>query len=309
MVDGTHWLSPNRFSKRRLLQTVGALALGWIGLPGCAVNNPPVLPSLAVSEGSGSYPGRIVWHDLFVADIDQVRPFYENLFGWEFDTSVNFGNFQLARLDGQPVAGFVLMGEARSKGLTTQWVPNLLVGDVDAVAARFADGGTVLREPVDLPDRGRIAVVEDAEEAPILLLETGYGSPMHPTGAPGSFLWAELWTADEAVSLAFYGRTVGYERVSNPEGIDPSYRIIGVDGERQAGLVVIPFDDVRPHWLSYIAVDDPSAVIERVVALGGRVLIAPDETIGRVAAVIADPGGGVLGVQKWPLKMDEEVQP
>ncbi|MEZ5276006.1 MAG: VOC family protein [Opitutaceae bacterium] len=287
---------------------VSAVVLGFV-LSGCSVNKPPVLPALMVDAGAASQAGRIVWRDLFVADIDRVRPFYESLFGWEFDASVDYGNFQLARLDGRPVAGFVLMDEDRTRDVTTQWVPNLLVEDVDAVAARFADGGTVLRAPVDLPDRGRVAVVEDAEEAPVLLLETRNGTPTPPTGAPGTFFWTELWSADEAISLPFYEQTVGYRRVPTPEGIDPSYRIIGVGGERQAGLVVIPYDGVRPHWLSYIAVDDPSAIAERAVALGGRVLIAPDETNGRVAAVLADPGGGVFGIQQWPLQTEEEVQP
>ena len=72
----------------------------------------------------------------------------------------------------------------------------------------------------------------------------------------------------------------------------------------RAGLFQIPSDAtmVEPHWLPFVRVADPAALAARVVALGGKVLIAPRAEVRRgTLAVIADPTGGAVALQKWPL--------
>lgn len=288
----------------------GLLVASLAGLlTGCAVSEQPVIPSLPI-DSSATYGGpQFVWYDLFTSDVEGASSFYRDLFGWEFELTPEYGNFSLARLDGVPVAGLVRIDEARAESIPPQWVPNLLVGNLDEVAAYFSEAGRVLKGPVDLPDRGRIAVVEDAEGAPLILLQTTEGGPTNVDGTPGHFLWTELWSMDSDVSLPFYHAAIGFEPVEGPVGLDPKYRILGLDEQRLAGLVEIPFDDVHPCWLSYIAVADPAEVARRAESLGGRVIIGPDDTNDRVAAVIADPVGGVFGVQKWPIAGLEEEQP
>jgi predicted enzyme related to lactoylglutathione lyase len=63
-----------------------------------------------------------------------------------------------------------------------------------------------------------------------------------------------------------------------------------------------------PNWLPYVRVADPAAVAARVEALDGEVLIAPADSVraGSVA-LIADPSGAVLAVQKWPVEDDERM--
>lgn len=284
---------------------LGITALG-LGLSGCAVTDPPVLPALAGDATGQIQPGRMVWYDCYCADAETARTFYGDLFGWSFDTSETYGNFSLALLEGRPVAGLIEIDPEKAETINPQWVPNLLVQDLDWTVAAFRRDGSVLRGPVDVPDRGRLAVVEDAEGAPLLLLEVKGGSPPDADGAHGSFLWTELWTADETVSLPFYGYTVGYEPVEGPPGLDPDYVILGLDGNRQVGVVEIPFEGVKPHWLSYIAVEDPVQTAARAVALGGRVLVSPEDTNGRMAAIIEDPAGSIFGVQRWPLEETKE---
>ena len=278
-------------------------------LAGCAVSEQPVIPSLPI-DSAATYGGpQFVWYDLFTSDVEGASSFYRDLFGWEFESAPEYGNFSLARLDGVPVAGLVRIDQGRAETIPPQWVPNLLVGNVDEVAAYFSEAGRVLKGPVDLPDRGRIAVVEDAEGAPLILLQTTEGGPTNADGTHGHFLWTELWSMDADISLPFYNGAIGFNPMEGPAGLDPKYRILGLDGQRLAGLVEIPFDGVHPCWLSYIAVADPAEAARRAESLGGRVIIGPDDTDDRVAAVIADPVGGVFGVQKWPIAGLEEEQP
>ena len=125
--------------------------------------------AMAVPNSSGTI--------YFLIDVEGASAFYGELFGWEFESNSEYGNFSLARHNGVPVAGLVRIDEARAESVPPQWVPNLLVGDVDEVAGHFTDSGKVLKGPDDMPDRGRIAVVEDPEGAPLLLLQTRNGVP------------------------------------------------------------------------------------------------------------------------------------
>jgi len=297
--------SSHTFSLRRSVFVASLASL----LAGCAISEQPVIPSLPV-DSAASYGGpQFVWYDLFTTDVEGASSFYRDLFGWEFESAPEYGNFSLARHNGIPVAGLVRIDEARAETVPPQWVPNLLVGNVDVVAEHFSRAGRVLKGPVDLPDRGRIAVVEDAEGAPLMLLQTTGGVPSNAEGTHGFFLWTELWSLDEAISLPFYSAAVGLESVDGPADLDPEYRILGTGDRRLAGLIKIPMDGVRPHWLSYIAVADPAEVARRAESLGGRVIIGPGDTSDRLAAVIADPVGGVFGVQQWPIADLEEAQP
>ncbi len=78
-----------------------------------------------------------------------------------------------------------------------------------------------------------------------------------------------------------------------------AYHVLQRDGHSYAGLAQLPWDSVPPIWLPYIRVEDPGAVSARVEALGGRVILSTDQIQSRDAAVIEDPTGGTLAIQRW----------
>lgn len=302
-----------RFCRSILMAPVPRFVTGLFAacvfLSGCATVTPPVLPALSLNPDGIYQPGRFVTYDLFADDAGKVAPFYEGLFGWTLETSEAYGNFSLFTFDGRAVAGLIQMDEEIGKTIATQWLPSLLVDDLEAAVERFVDGGRLVRAPVDVPDRGRIAVVEDTEGAPLMLLETTTGVPVNPDGATGTFLWTELWTVDETTSLAYYGSAVGFKPIGQVVPGRTKVAMMGVGDEPQAGIIQIPSDQVKPHWLSYISVKDPNQTAARAVELGGRVLIAPENTTDQSAAVLADPDGGIFGIQRWPVDTESEVQP
>ena len=75
-----------------------------------------------------------------------------------------------------------------------------------------------------------------------------------------------------------------------------------MDGVPRAGIIQLEARGVRAHWVPYVRVADPVALVAKVEALGGRVIIPPttDLRAGSVA-LIADPGGAPLVVQRWPI--------
>jgi predicted enzyme related to lactoylglutathione lyase len=186
-------------------------------------------------------------------------------------------------------------------------VPSLSVSDVDeAVRASMAAGGAVYFEPKDVGRRGRFAVIGDPQGAVLAFARAAGGDPDDVEPVDGEWLWTELWTRDLEAAISFYSSLVGYEVETVDTSVLQGYTVLRRDGRARAGVRQLPWEEVLPNWLPYVRVTDPKATADRVESLGGRVLIAPVDSIraGSVA-LIADPSGAVLAVQKWPVTEDE----
>ena len=86
-----------------------------------------------------------------------------------------------------------------------------------------------------------------------------------------------------------------------------TYRQLKLADRIRAGIVPIPWKDVKPNWLPYVAVLDISATVAHAKDLGGKVLLEPDDTIrDDSVAVIADPSGAVLAIQNLPFEKGKE---
>ena len=111
----------------------------------------------------------------------------------------------------------------------------------------------------------------------------------------------EYLAKDPEAALVFYKGLAGYESEARETAAGRPYQVL-TRGRPRAGLMKSPIESVRPNWLSYVRVEDPAALAARVVALGGKVVVAPrPEVRNGTLAVVADPSGAVLALQKWPL--------
>lgn len=246
-------------------------------------------------------PGRFVWYDLVTNDVRAAQVFYGQLFGWEFeDVPEHPGEFVLIRHDGIPIGGLVFSEREQPDSSQSRWIGSVSVTDVDAAVKVVRDrGGKVLGGPTDIPLRGRVAVVADPQGAILALMRTKNGDPAERDPEVNDWLWQELWTTDDDAALEFYQELMGYrhETVAVEAG---AYHVLQRNGRSYAGLARLPWDSVPPTWLPYIRVNDPRDIAARVEALGGRVVLSPDQIRDGHAAVIEDPTGGVLAVQQWP---------
>lgn len=298
-------------TRLRNLAVFGGLTL----LLGCAAFQPN-LPSITEAPTGTHISGKVVWHDLITDVPAESRRFYEELFGWQFESvgnTLGIGDdnaYSLIRNNGQLIGGMIDANRLRNaENDIAQWVTVVSVADVDKAASEFESrGGTVYTAPTDLESRGRIAVVADAQGAILALLQTRDGDPQDRDPAMNDFLWDELWTTDVEAATAFYQSIIGYEIEDYDEDDDAReeiYRILK-DGERpRAGIIENPFAEVRPVWVNYLRVEDPSAITARVESLGGRILIdAQPRDIGGEVAFIAGPSGAGIALQTWPIRED-----
>ena len=272
----------------------------FVALVGASCSRITVPPVSSTPTGSHD-TGRFVWLDLVTEDVDAVKRFYGGLFGWTFDRISDHDTYTLILKDDEPMGGIVFSDRLNDVS-ESRWVGYLSVPDVDsAVDVVRAQGGEIYVEPRNVPDRGRLAVVADPQDAILTLLTaTGGDPPPDRVPEPGEWMWIELWTTDTDRAFAFYEELVGYKRSEFGEVGGAPYQLMRRDGRFRGGMVRLPWSGVEPNWLPYVLVDDPSATAQRVKALGGRVILSPDGVLHSGAAVIVDPSGAVFGVQRRP---------
>ncbi len=132
-----------------------------------AFATPPVLPAIAEPASQEHHVGKVVFAELVTPDLAAAERFYGGLFGWMF-SNLKFGasEYGTATLDGHPVAG-ILQKEMPADGhRQPAWLTFIAAANVDATEKLAVENGAkALREPHDVPDRGRQAVLADPQGA------------------------------------------------------------------------------------------------------------------------------------------------
>jgi predicted enzyme related to lactoylglutathione lyase len=276
---------------------VGLLA----GMPATA-DAQGLASSIANPPTNAITPGKVVWADLVTADVDVARRFYTEVFGWKAQGAAGADYVEL--WDGEEAIASIAAYEEPAAEGEARWLVSLSVADVDAAASRIERAnGQVLEAPQELPDRGRLAVVADHQGAVLMLLRASGGDPEDAGVRPGSWGWAELWTRDVGRAIEFYGSVFGYDSktLRGEDGQDRT--VLASGGKVRAAVVPIPWEKVEPNWLPYVPVENARETLAKVEAAGGRVLLTTDdvdiEPGEPFAAIVADPTGGVFGIQQW----------
>ena len=118
-------------------------------------------------ERDGYIPGVPCWVDTSQPDPEAAVDFYSGLFGWEFEDVMppgSEGKYFIARLRGGDVAAVGSIPEAAPP--MAMWNTYVWVESADETASKVRDaGGSVVMEPFDVMDAGRMAVFTDPEGA------------------------------------------------------------------------------------------------------------------------------------------------
>ncbi len=121
--------------------------------------------------------GRIWWNELNTWDPDKAKAYYAAVLGWDYEEVPAAGDdmprpYYIARKDGQRIAGIFTFYEPRFTGIPDHWFTYLAVDDVkNAVAESNARGGSLVREPFNIPGFGILAVVRDCNGAGMGLIQ------------------------------------------------------------------------------------------------------------------------------------------
>ena len=116
-------------------------------------------------------PGDFFWYDVMTTDMAAAKAFYTSITGWTVqDVSTPGMTYNSFDLEGRGVAGLMPMPDGAPAGMRPAWLGYVLVDDVDAMAKKIvAEGGKLMRGPIDVPGIIRFAVVADPQGAGFLI--------------------------------------------------------------------------------------------------------------------------------------------
>ncbi len=274
-----------------------------LGISACSTVSGPTVSDFSLSDEP--LIGKFVWHDLITDDTDATQRFYSAVLGWTFEqtTRPNGGPYTLAKLNGHYIGGIIQLDDPAGETDYSRWLGYLSVSDVDkAVAITRSAGGTVVVDVEDIINIGKVAAIKDPQGAVLGLIRSIHGDPDDSMpDAVGRIVWNELLTSDDAQAANFYQALAGYE-VHSLDRRDGKYTMLKTAGIERAGILQNPFGDTLPAWLTYFAVNDPAGAAAKAESLGGKILLAPSPDIREGSlALVSDPGGAILALQKWPL--------
>ena len=270
-------------------------------------------------------PGVPCWVDTGQPDPEAAVTFYSGLFGWEFEDTMPpeaDGRYFVARLRGEDVAAVGSIPAGAPQMAT--WNTYVWVQSADESASKVLDaGGSVLMEPFDVMDAGRMALAADPEGAAFCVWQAGRHQGAGIVNEPGSLNFNTLNARDPQRAKSFYGAVFGWHTLSleggfemwtlpgygdHLEEINPGTRARMAEVDAPAGFedVVASLNpigadqpDTPAHWGLTFAVDDADAVATKTAELGGTVLVPPFDAPWVRMTVIADPQSATFTASKF----------
>jgi len=272
-----------------------------------------------VSERDGFDAGVPCWVETWHNDPEAALTFYSGLFGWEAENTLGLeadGTFSICRLRGRDVAA---IGSPIPEGAppTAVWSTFVRVESAQRTATQVAEaGGSVMVEPFESFEGGRLAIVADPSGAVLAAWEQAEHRGAQLVNEPGAWSMSILNTRDPEGAEAFYGTVFGWETETFDTGGGEVelFRLPGyVGGEPQQPVprdvvaVMVEMDshglpkEMPPHWSVDFWIDDTDAAAAKAPELGGSVVVPPFDSPAFRQAVLLDPGGAAFTASQLRL--------
>lgn len=253
---------------------------------------------------TNSHPlGAPCWIDLSTSDIDGAQRFYGAVFGWAFESAgPEYGGYVSAFVDGVQVAG--LMPNDPQWDMPDGWTTYLHTADVDATLRAVADaGGFSCGGAMDIPAKGRMAVISDVTGGMVGLWQPAGHLGFEATGVAGAPVWHQVTTRDFAATVDFYRTVFGWHTQVEADSDEFRYSTVTFGGEPRIGVMdgaAFMAADEPSNWFFFLGADDVDKTIELIVDHGGTVVRAAEDTpYGRLAS-LADPTGAGFNLSSVP---------
>ena len=277
-----------------------------------------------MSERDGFIPGVPCWVDTNQPDPAKAAEFYAGLFGWELEESMEegseLGSYLIGRIRGGDVGAIGSMPPGAPP--VVAWNTYLWVDDADTTAKQVTEaGGTVLAEPFDIGDGGRMAVFADTEGAVFSVWQAREHRGSKVVNEHGAVIFNGLASKDVAAAERFYGDVFGWKHLPVPgshmwmlpgygdhlEELTPGLKAGAAESGAPEGFVdvvaqltpIAEGDATPPHWDVTFATDDVEATVALARELGGEVLSGPVDAPWVRHAVVRDPQGATFIVSQF----------
>ncbi len=247
-------------------------------------------------------PGMLSWADLPTPDAKASTDFYTKLLGLDATESpVGEGAvYVMLSKNGKNSCAIYDMGEEMKAqmGGHVAWQSYFTIGSADDTAAKVNSlGGTVIKEPFDVMEEGRMAVLQDSAGAVFSVWEPKNSIGSQVFGEPGALAWGELYTHHIDAASKFYKGLFGWSVNKRPAADGSDYFEFHIEGRSAVGMMAIrpEWGGMPPNWTIYFAVADLDDTMRKAKELGATDISPPMEVedVGRFA-FLHDPQGAYV---------------
>ncbi len=258
-----------------------------------------------MAEAKTAVAHKPVWTDLATSDAEAARNFYGKLFGWKIEVNPDpqYGGYALAKIGDKDVAG---IGPKQMEQQPSAWTVYIGTADADdTVKKAQAAGGNVVVPTMAVGDQGKMAIIQDPSGAVIGIWQAQNMSGAQLIDKPNTMGWAELNSRGVDKAKPFYTKLFSWGEKKTPaQGESPEYTEFQAGGQSIAGAMemnsMVPAE-VPSYWMVYFNVDNVDKAFDKVIAEGGKEMLAPQDMPGGRFAIVSDPQGAAFGL----LKMEQ----
>lgn len=237
--------------------------------------------------------GEFVWYELVTDNVDAACDFYQGVLGWEMgDNDQPDSDYRIIRArdthSGEwfDIGGMLLLDDAMvQRGARPVWLGYIAVDDIDqSITNALAAGAGVIMPLTELPEVGRIAMLNDPTGSPFYIIQSSCETPSMAFASDkprvGHCAWNELRSSDPQAAKAFYFEIFGWSKDGELDmGSMGSYEFIRHNGVIGA-VMPKPQDIPLSTWQYYFRCADIDDACAAIVRNGGLVLHGPDEIPG-----------------------------
>jgi uncharacterized protein len=243
------------------------------------------------------YMNTFVWVGLTTSEQEAAKDFYARLFDWSYSEQPIDGGrgYTTAMVKGAQVAGIHAPVDEDQR-MDAHWTSYISVDNVDD-AAKTAEsiGGSMLIQPFDVVELGRMAIVRDTSDALVGLWQQKRSTASRLFNQHGTLNWNELATRDMAGARDFYTKLLGWsiEEKSTAEGAP---YVVFRNAAGATGGMTPKTKGAQSRWRVYFDIDDTDTRVAKARTAGASVINGPRDTMFGRYALLRDPQGAMFAV-------------
>lgn len=211
-----------------------------------------------------------IFADLSTYSPANTIPFYENIFGWEYQCEYDY---YTAYLEGNPVVGlYETPDKFKQMRMPHFWMTYIQVNNADLTVKQARNLGGIIEMQETIPGYGKVALIRDPQGAGFTIYEGNALKSTRTESKPNTLIWNELHVSDINQVIPFY------KGIFNWEMENFSNETVGVynhQGEHITDILEIPnsLKGKYEYWVSYFGVADLHSTKKKVLKNGGTEII------------------------------------
>lgn len=254
--------------------------------------------------------GDFCWAELGTKQLKGAKDFYKSIFNWEIkEQSFDGGTYAMINANGQEIGGaFEIDPDMEKQGMHSAWNAYILVKNVDEMTKKAKSlGATILKEPFDVMEAGRMAVFKDPTGAVLSFWQPKDNSAKsYDKSKHGSCGWLELMTSDTTKAKKFYTELFGWQAEKQETSTGHEYITFKNNGQPVAGMMQITPDmkGMASFWGLYFTVENFDKALKTAKSKGANMMFEPIDMpeVGRFT-MFTDPQGVHFSVIQFSNQM------